>query len=123
MSQYSEREAVYLLVGEVVETCKSSVADTPLAGFAGVTAAECCLVLTNPLHILYAKVNRFLNRGPVWKVEKLPSYWVEQIVMRLPSMDDGYYKEIEWLLDVLTKGLRTSAVSIPRSRVVKHSKS
>ncbi|KAL8657954.1 MAG: hypothetical protein Q9226_001420 [Calogaya cf. arnoldii] len=109
MSQYSEREAVYLLVGEVVETCKSSIGDSRLAGFAGVIAAECCLVLSNPLHVLYAKVNRFLNRGPVWKVEKLPSYWVEQIVMRLPSMDDGYYKEIEWLLDVLREGLRTSA--------------
>lgn len=81
-------------------------------------AAECCLVLSDPLHILYAKVNRFLNKGPAWKVEKLPSSWVEQIVMRLPSVDDEYYKEIGWLLNVLTEGLRTSAVSISPSRVV-----
>ncbi|KAL8863897.1 MAG: hypothetical protein Q9198_010246 [Flavoplaca austrocitrina] len=29
--------------------------------------------------------------------------------MRLPSMNDDYYKEIEWLVKVLTEGLRTSA--------------
>ncbi|KAL8671196.1 MAG: hypothetical protein Q9168_004292 [Polycauliona sp. 1 TL-2023] len=108
-SDYGEREATYLLVGEVIETCKTWIGDTGLPRFAGVMAAECCLVLSDPLHILYAKVNRFLNKGPVWKVERLPSYWVEQIVMRLPSIDDGYYKEIEWLLIILTKGLQTSA--------------
>ncbi|CAL8578272.1 hypothetical protein XPA_004063 [Xanthoria parietina] len=108
-SQYSEREAVYLLVGELVETCQSSIGDTALAGFAGVMAAECCLVLSDPLHTLYAKVNRFLNKGPAWKVDKLPSSWVEQIVMRLPSVDEDYYKEIEWLLNVLTEALRTPA--------------
>ncbi|KAL8862137.1 MAG: hypothetical protein Q9178_001593 [Gyalolechia marmorata] len=111
MSQYREREALYLLVGELIETCKSSVAETSLPHFAGVTAAESCLVLSDPLHFLYAKVNKFLNKGPVWSVEKLPSYWVDQIVMRLPSMDDGYYKEIEWLLQLLTEGLQTPATA------------
>ncbi|KAL8769964.1 MAG: hypothetical protein Q9209_004211 [Squamulea sp. 1 TL-2023] len=111
-SQYSEREALYLLVGEVVETCKTSVAETVLPNFVGVAAAESCLVLSDPLHFLYTKVNKFLNKGPVWKIEKLPSYWVEQIVMRLPTMDDAYYKEIGWLLNVLIEGLRTSAVSV-----------
>ncbi|KAL8783627.1 MAG: hypothetical protein Q9213_004487 [Squamulea squamosa] len=111
-SQYSEREGLYLLVGELIETCKNSVAETALANFVGVTAAESCLVLSDPLHFLYSKVNKFLNKGPVWNVEKLPSYWVDQIVMRLPTMDDGYYKEIGWLLNVLIEGLRTSAVSV-----------
>ena len=122
MSQYSEREALYLLVGELIETCKSSVAETSLPHFAGVTAAESCLVLSDPLHFLYAKVNKFLNKGPVWSVEKLPSYWVDQVVMLLPSMDDGYYKEIEWLLQLLTKGLQTPAVSIHRFKAVDFSK-
>ncbi|KAL9615748.1 MAG: hypothetical protein Q9204_008676, partial [Flavoplaca sp. TL-2023a] len=63
-SQYSEREAMYLLVGELIETCQSCVGDGALAGFVGAMAAESCLVLSDPLHILYAKVNRFLNKGP-----------------------------------------------------------
>lgn len=74
-------------------------------------AAESCMVLSDPLHFLYSKVNKFLNKGPVWKVEKLPSYWVDGILMRLPTMDDVYYKEMEWLLNVLIEGLRTSVVS------------
>ena len=113
---------MYLLIGEVIETCQSCVGDEALAGFVGAMAAESCLVLSNPLHILYAKVNRFLNKGPVWKVEKLPSYWVEQAVMRLPSMDDCYYEEIEWLVKVLTEGLRTSAVSIPTLEACRHAR-
>ncbi|KAL8997186.1 MAG: hypothetical protein Q9169_003452 [Polycauliona sp. 2 TL-2023] len=108
-SQYSEREATYLLAGELIETCRAWAGDTGLPHLAGVMAAECCLVLSDPLHILYAKVNRFLNKGPVWKVERLPSYWVEQVLMRLPSLDDAQYKEIDWLLEMLAKGLQTSA--------------
>lgn len=75
-------------------------------------AAESCLVLADPLHMLYAKVNKFLNRGPTWNVEKLPSYWVEHVLMRLPTNDDEYYKEVSWLLDQLIDGLRTPEVSI-----------
>ncbi|KAI4257613.1 MAG: hypothetical protein LQ352_001597 [Teloschistes flavicans] len=105
-SSYDEREPLYLLAGELVETIKDSAADTALPYFAGVTAAEMCVVLADPLHMLYAKVNKFLNKGPTWNVERLPSYWVEQILMRLPSHDDTYYKEVSWLLDLLIDGLR-----------------
>lgn len=62
--------------------------------------------------MLYAKVNKFLNKGPTWNVEKLPSYWVEHVLMRLPTNDDDYYKEVSWLLDQLIDGLRTPEVSI-----------
>ncbi|KAL8812687.1 MAG: hypothetical protein Q9200_000831 [Gallowayella weberi] len=108
-SQYSEREPLHLLVAELAETCKDQTADRALPHFAGVMAAEFCLVLSDPLHILYTKVNIFLNKGPVWKVEKLPWYWVDQILMRLPTVDDGYYREVGWLLNLLAEGLRTSA--------------
>ncbi|KAL8723547.1 MAG: hypothetical protein Q9225_000182 [Loekoesia sp. 1 TL-2023] len=106
-SQYSEREPSYLLAGELIETVKDIIADTSLPYFAGVAAAEFCLVLSNPLHHMYAKVNKFLNKGPVWRIEKLPSYWVDQILLHLPTNDDAHYKEMGWLLDLLTEGLRT----------------
>ncbi|KAL9585755.1 MAG: hypothetical protein Q9212_001339 [Teloschistes hypoglaucus] len=106
-SSYNERGPLYLLAGELVETVKDSIADRPLPYFAGAIAAESCVVLANPLHMLYAKVNKFLNKGPTWNVEKLPSYWVEHVLMRLPTNDDDYYKEVSWLLDQLIDGLRT----------------
>lgn len=51
----------------------------------------------------------------------MPSYWVDQILMRLPTNDDAHYKEMGWLLDLLIEGLRTNAVRslvilVPRSR-------
>ncbi|KAL8686150.1 MAG: hypothetical protein Q9218_007312, partial [Villophora microphyllina] len=106
-SSYSEREPLYLLTGELVETVKDSISDTALPYFAGVMVTELSQILADPLHFLYAKVNKFLNKGPTWKVEKLPSYWVEQILMRVPTVDDAHYKEISWLLDVLVDGLRS----------------
>ncbi|KAI4205407.1 MAG: hypothetical protein LQ350_000450 [Teloschistes chrysophthalmus] len=106
-SSYNERGPLYLLAGEFVETVKDCIADRPLPYFVGVIAAESCVVLADPLHMLYAKVNKFLNKGPTWNVEKLPSYWVEHVLMRLPTNDDDYYKEVSWLLDQLIDGLRT----------------
>lgn len=95
-----------------METAASRIANDALPHFAGVGAAEFCLILSNPLHNLYAKVNRFLNKGPAWQVEKMPSYWVDQILMHVPTNDDAHYKEMEWLLDLLIEGLRTDAVSL-----------
>ena len=60
---------------------------------------------------MYAKVNEFLNRGPEWNVTKLPSYWVDKVLMKPPTDEEGYFQEAEWLLDGLIDGLRTSAVS------------
>ncbi|KAL8706027.1 MAG: hypothetical protein Q9201_000912 [Fulgogasparrea decipioides] len=119
-SQYSEREQIYLLTGELVETVRDTIADTALPYFVGVVAAKSCLVLANPLHNLYAKVNKFLNRGPTWNVGKLPSYWVDQILMHLPTIDDGHYKEVSWLLDSLIDGLRTAAVNISDMELYRH---
>ncbi|KAL9601074.1 MAG: hypothetical protein Q9219_002783 [cf. Caloplaca sp. 3 TL-2023] len=108
-SQYSEREPCYLLVGELIETAKEIIADTALPCFAGVIAAKFCQIVSSPLHYLYAKVNRFLNKGPVWRIERLPSYWVDQILMHSPTNEDAHYKEMGWLLDLLVEGLQTKA--------------
>lgn len=101
-----------MLAGEVVETAEKNIADRSLAYYAAVLAADFFLVLGDPLHLMYAKVNQFLNRGPEWNETKLPSYWVDKVLMNPPTDDDGHHQEAEWLFDGLIDGLRTSAVSL-----------
>lgn len=79
--------------------------------FAGVLAARLLLVVADPLHIMYEKVNKFLHKRPLWNVAKLPSYWVDKIMLNPPTGDEFHYQEAEWLLDALLDGLRTPAVS------------
>ena len=112
MSGYIEGQQTYMLAGEIVETAEKVIADSPLAYYAGVLAADLFLVLGDPLHLMYAKVNKFLNRGPKWNVAKLPSYWVDKVLMNPPTDDDSHHQEAEWLLYGLIDGLRTSAVSL-----------
>lgn len=69
------------------------------------------MVLSDPLHVLYTKVNKFLNRTPRWDLARLPSYWVDRILLNSPDDNDAFYQEVEWLLDTLTDGLRTPNVS------------
>ncbi len=62
---------------------------------------------------MYTKINRFLNRSPQWNVVKLPSYWVDKILLHPSTDDDTHYEEVKWVLDALIDGLRTKAVSSP----------
>lgn len=64
------------------------------------------------MHKLYGKVNLFLQKAPSWEVVKLPSYWIDKILLHEPEYDDGYFEEIDWLLDLFVKGLRTENVRI-----------
>ena len=100
-----------MVCGEIIETA-ANVVDDPLTYYAGVLAADLFRVVNDPLHLMYVKVNEFLNRGPEWYVTKLPSYWVDTVLMKPPTDDDGHYQEAEWLLDGLIDGLRTSAVRL-----------
>lgn len=108
------------MLGELIDTSEEHILTQPLQSFVGVFAARALLVLKDPLHPLYGKLNRFLNKGPSWNVEKLPSYWVDKILLHPPDDDDAHYKEIEWLLDTFTEGLQTPKVStlLPRVRRV-----
>lgn len=60
---------------------------------------------------MYGKVNKFLQKAPVWESEKIPSYWIDKIFLNEPELDDGYFEEIDWLLGLFVKGLRSKAVS------------
>lgn len=107
-SHYSEWQQTHLLLGEVIDTAMSQ---SPLPYFAGTIAARFLMVLSDPLHILYTKVNKFLNRMPRWDLTRLPSYWVDKILLQSPDDNDVFYQEVEWLLDALADGLRTPDVS------------
>ena len=67
--------------------------------------------MIEPTHYLYSKTSEFLNKGPSWNLERLPSYWMDQILLRKGTDDDASYREIRWLLDVVLDGLQTHRVS------------
>ena len=69
------------------------------------------LVLADPLHKMYGKINKYLNKGPKWDWRKIPSYWIDRVLLREPEHDDGYHVEVDWLLDLLVSGLRMGLVS------------
>ena len=99
-----------MAAGELVETAKEIVPDTALPYFVTVLGACLLAVVADPLHFMYEKVNNFLHKGPRWDVTKLPSYWVDKIIVKPPTNDKSYYEESGWLLDVLIDGLRTPPV-------------
>lgn len=110
-SKYAEWRTVYTLTGELLETVNTIGMDKPVPWIVGECAANCLAVLTNPLHKVYGKVNKFLQKAPFWEVEKIPTYWVDKILLHEPELDDGYFDEIDWLLGLFVKALRTEAVS------------
>ena len=119
-SDWADALQVYILLGEVIETVEHLASGTPLPHFAGVFASHSFLVLAEPLHPLYTKINGFLHKGPRWKVDKLPSYWIDKITLQSPTEDDGYRAEIKWLLDILFDGLRTANASRPSQIIAKY---
>ncbi|KAL2003527.1 hypothetical protein VTN02DRAFT_3512 [Thermoascus thermophilus] len=106
-SKYVEWRSIYILSGELLETVNRLGFHVPLPFIAGEFAASAVMVLTNPLHKLYGKINLFLQKAPSWEIGKIPSYWIDKILLHEPDYDDGYSEEINWLLDVFVKGLRT----------------
>ena len=99
-----------MLTGELVETAEHFPSERQFPYVAGVFAASCCSVLVEPLHPLYSKINKFLNRGPKWDVSKIPSYWADKILLHPPTEEDCCEAEMNWLLDFLIDGLRTPEV-------------
>ncbi|EED22137.1 ribosome biogenesis protein Urb1, putative [Talaromyces stipitatus ATCC 10500] len=106
-SNYTEWRAVYLLLGEIRETVNQLGFETSLPTVAGQCGVACLMVLNDPLHKMYGKVNRYLQRRPWWEVEKIPSYWIDQILLHQPEDDEGHSDEVNWLLDMLVNGLQT----------------
>jgi hypothetical protein len=110
-STYAEWRTVFTLSGELLETVNNIGMEKPVPWIVGECASSCLAVLTDPLHKVYGKVNKFLQKAPAWEVEKIPTYWVDKILLHEPELDDGYFEEIDWLLNLFIKALRTEAVS------------
>ena len=101
-----------MVTGELAETARAATTDAPLPYFSGTLAAQLLLIQADPLHFMYVKANKFLNKGPQWNVKKLPSYWVENVLLNPPTEDGAHHQEVAWLLDRLVDGLRTPAVNL-----------
>ncbi|KAI9745706.1 MAG: hypothetical protein M1818_001242 [Claussenomyces sp. TS43310] len=106
-STYEEKQQIWLLFCEVMETARASVNKQPLPTTISLFTARAISVLSDPLHCLYPKLNKFLSRGPAWEVDRIPL--MNSILNEPPALDDGYYPEVDWLLDYLRNALRTSA--------------
>ena len=101
-----------MIVGELVETAKDSVSDKPMPSLAAVLAARLLALQLDPLHCMFLKASKFMYKGPRWDLRKLPSYWVDKVLSRPPTEAGRHYQEAEWLLDLLTDGLRTPPVCL-----------
>ena len=110
-SAFGGQSQAKMVIGEVLETCVG-FGGGRLPYFVGVMAAECLLIVTDPLHLMYTKVCNFLYRAPKWDVQKIPSYWIRKIMLSESTEFGGQIKEIFWLLELLLDGLRTTEVCL-----------
>ena len=110
-STIEDRGPVYIVIGELIETYEHNCIPNSqsLPYMAGCFATHALHVQTNPGHFLYPKINKFLNRGPLWRINKLPNYWIENTITSQPEEDDAHWKEVQWVLDWLIDGMRTQA--------------
>ncbi|RFU26614.1 hypothetical protein B7463_g9742, partial [Scytalidium lignicola] len=116
-STFEEKEQIWLLLCEVVETAKKVIDQQPPPYIISSFASHAIKVLNDPLHCLYPKLNKFLSQGPSWDVDKIPLMY--KILDEPPSLDEGRYLEIGWLLEYMLDGLRTPEdMSIFRKRKV-----
>lgn len=106
-SSYEEKEQVWLLLSELVESCKPQVDAGPIPNTIVAFARHALNVLKDPLHPLYGKANTFLLKSPVWKLNRLPL--VHDILQEGPDLDNTYYAELSWLFAYLLDGLLMEA--------------
>ncbi|KKF94427.1 putative protein C14G10.02 [Ceratocystis platani] len=104
-SSHPEKEQVWLLISELVESCHNTVASSPAPSQFVAFASHSLSIISNPLHALYPKINRFLTKGPIWTPTKLPL--IHDILHGEPSEDDKLYIELSWLFSYLLDCLQT----------------
>jgi nucleolar pre-ribosomal-associated protein 1 len=116
-SSVEEKEQIWLLLSEVVETAKKVIDQERLSTIISSFASHAIIVLNDPLHCLYPKINKFLSQGPTWELDKIPLMY--KILEDAPSLDDAHYSEVSFLLTYMLDGLHTSAdMAIYRKRRV-----
>ncbi|KAK6419750.1 hypothetical protein LTR95_017018 [Oleoguttula sp. CCFEE 5521] len=110
-SDLDGREQMFILFGELLETYEESgrEQDLPLSYLVGSFATHSLRVVNDPTHFMYPKINTYMIKDPEWRVSKLPGYWLDNTILAQPDEDDAYWKEIQWVLDWLVDGLRTTS--------------
>lgn len=106
-SSYEEKEQVWILLSELVESCKAQIDAGPIPNTTIAFARHALEVLKDPHHALYGKVNSYLIKGPTWKLDRPPL--VYDILQEGPELDDTYYTELSWILTYLLDGLLAKA--------------
>jgi nucleolar pre-ribosomal-associated protein 1 len=106
-SSFDEKDQIWLLLCELVETAKQVIDREPLPTVLSAFASHALSVLNDPLHCMYPKVNKFLTAGPTWTTDKIPLMF--KVLDDSPSLDDAHYLEMNWLLTCMLVGLRTQA--------------
>ncbi|KAG9722785.1 hypothetical protein KCU73_g13883, partial [Aureobasidium melanogenum] len=78
-STNDDKDQIYLLLGELSETVAelspSSIGQQPLPYLITVFATQALGILQDPSHFMYPKINKYLNKGPVWNIGKLANHW------------------------------------------------
>ncbi|KAF2488089.1 ribosome 60S biogenesis N-terminal-domain-containing protein [Neohortaea acidophila] len=110
-SSLEDKDAVAVLLGELLETYEFHCVPKreALPYLAGTFATRALRVQMQPMHVMYPKMNKYLNKGPEWRIQKMPNYWLDNTVLSTPEMDDEYWEEAQWVLGWLIDGLRTPA--------------
>lgn len=111
-SKHDEKDQLYILFGELVETATSEqlshpLAKQPLPYLTTAFTNHAMSVVLDPSHFMYPKVNKYLMKGPVWQVTKQVSYWIDHTLLAIPDEADKHWAECEWVLDFLVDGTRT----------------
>ena len=110
-STHDDKDQIYLLLGELHETvtemAPTPLSEQPLPYIASVFATQALAVLQDPSHFMYPKINKYLNKGPIWNVPKLPNYFIDKTTLETPDEDDKHWAEVLWTLDFFTSATRT----------------
>ncbi|KIN00170.1 hypothetical protein OIDMADRAFT_164368 [Oidiodendron maius Zn] len=116
-STTEEKDQIWLLLSEVVETSKTIIDQEPLPATLSSFASHGIAVLNDPLHCLYPKINKFLSQGPTWDLDRIPL--MQKILDEAPTLDDAHYLETSWLLTYMLHGLQSvTEMAIYRKRRV-----
>jgi nucleolar pre-ribosomal-associated protein 1 len=112
-SKLDNKEMLYLLLGELVETYHiySKKLQNPLPYLVTTFAVHAMRILSDPTHAIFPKLAGFLTLRPSWSQFRLIRHFMESVILQDPSeeRDVTPWKELIWLLEWLFDGLRTPA--------------
>lgn len=95
-------QLTHLLLSVLASLSSSSQPDDPLPTATSIFLAQAAMVLSNPTHFLFEKTMDLLLGHPLLQLHDLPL-----MLSPLQVGDEHHHKEVAWLLNILTAGLKT----------------